>query len=262
MRDQFVGKVALVTGGASGIGHTTSLTFAEEGAKVVVVDINEEGGKSTASMIKEAGGDALFVQADVANASEVEALVEKSVSSYGRLDFAHNNAGIDGDFALLEDHSEANFDRVIDVNLKAVWLGMKYEIPQMVAQGGGVIINTASTAGLIGYRTMGIYCASKHAVVGMTKSAALENSTKNVRVLAVCPGAIRTPMIDEFVGGNPEIEAAMNGLQPIGRMGKPQEIANLVTWLCSDAASFMTGAAIPIEGGAVSQCGFFPPNPE
>ena len=262
MAGQFDGKVALVTGGGSGIGHTTALTFASQGAKVAVADIAPKGGEATVAMIKELGGDAMFVQTDVTQAVEVEAMVQHTASRYGRLDFAFNNAGIDGDFATIESHTEENFDRVIGINLKGVWLGLKYQIPQMLEQGGGVIINTASTAGLIGYRTMGVYVASKHGVIGMTKSAALEYANKNIRILAVCPGAIRTPMIDEFVGGNAEVEAAMNGMQPLGRMGKPEEIANVVTWLCSDAASFMTGAAIPVEGGTVAQSGFFPPVPE
>ncbi len=262
MAGQFEGKVALVTGGGSGIGRATAIAFAQQGARVIVADINSESGPETVKQIKAAGGEATFVSTDVTKADEVAAMVDETVAAYGRLDFAHNNAGIDGDFAVTHAHTEENFDRVIAVNLKSVWLGMKYEIPQMLKQGGGVIINTASTAGLTGYRTMGIYVASKHGVIGLTKSAALEFSTKNIRILAVCPGAIRTPMIDEFIKGVPEVEASMNGLQPMGRMGRPEEVANVVTWLCSDAASFMTGAAIPIEGGTLVQTGFFPPVPE
>lgn len=262
MTGQFAGRVALVTGAGSGIGRTTAIAFAQHGANVIVAEINPESGPETVRRIKAEGGEATFVKTDVTKAAEVEAMVNQTVATYGRLDFAHNNAGIDGDFAVIPAHTEENFDRVIAINLKSVWLGMKYEIPQMLKQGGGVIINTASTAGLTGYRTMGIYVASKHGVIGMTKSAALEYSTKNIRILAICPGAIRTPMIDEFIGGVSEVEASMNALQPMGRMGKPEEVANAVMWLCSDSASFMTGAAIPIEGGTLAQTGFFPPVPE
>jgi NAD(P)-dependent dehydrogenase (short-subunit alcohol dehydrogenase family) len=262
MAGQFDGKVALVTGGASGIGHTTALAFARHGAKVVVADIAQAGGEKTVALITAAGGEATFVKTDVTKSADVENMVNKAVATYDRLDFAHNNAGIDGDFATIVNQTEENFDRTIGINLKGVWLGMKYEIPQMLKQGGGVIINTASTAGLVGYRTMGIYVASKHGVVGLTKAAALEYATRNIRILSICPGAIRTPMIDEFIKGNSEVEAHMHGLQPVGRMGKPEEVANAVVWLCSDAASFLTGSAIPIDGGTVAQSGFFPPVPE
>lgn len=262
MRGQFNGKVALVTGGGSGIGRATALAFAQEGAKVVVADIAPDSGQETVRMIKATGGEAIFVQADVSKAIEVEAMVTKAVETYGRLDYAHNNAGIDGEFVTLVGCSEENWDHVMGVNLKSVWLGMKYEIPQIRKQGGGAIVNTASVASLVAFRTMGAYVASKHGVVGLTKTAALECSRIGIRVNAVCPGAIRTPMIDAFIGGDPEREASMNALQPMGRMGTPEEVANAVIWLCSDAASFVTGACLVVDGGITAQSGEYPPMPE
>jgi NAD(P)-dependent dehydrogenase (short-subunit alcohol dehydrogenase family) len=263
MERQFDGKVALVTGGSSGIGRASSIAFARNGARVAVADIDVEGGNRTVDMINSMqGSSAFFIKADVTKASDVQSMVETAVRTYGRLDYAHNNAGIDGDFITIVQGSEENFDRVIATNLKSVWLGMKHEIPQMRKQGGGAIVNTASVAGLVAYRTMGVYVASKHGVIGLTKTAALECSRIGIRVNAVCPGAIRTAMIDAFIAGNQETEAHMNGLQPIGRMGKPEEVASAVVWLCSDAASFVTGAALAIDGGIVSQSGDFPPVPE
>jgi NAD(P)-dependent dehydrogenase (short-subunit alcohol dehydrogenase family) len=259
MGGQFDGKVALITGGASGIGRATALAFAREGARVVVADIDVAGGDETVQMIKRNNADAIFVKTDVSKAADAEAMVKKAVEVYGRLDFAHNNAGIDGDFVTIVKGSEENFDRVIAVNLKSVWLGMKYEIPQIRKSGGGAIVNTASVAALVAYRTMGVYVASKHGVLGLTKTAALECSRIGIRVNAVCPGAIRTPMIDAFINNDPDTEAHMNALQPIGRMGRPEEVANAVVWLCSDAASFITGAALTIDGGITAQSGDYPP---
>jgi NAD(P)-dependent dehydrogenase (short-subunit alcohol dehydrogenase family) len=262
MAGQFDGKVAMITGGSSGIGRATALAFAKEGAKILLADIDEAGGEESLSMIRGAGGEAIFFRADVSKVADVEAMVNKTVDAYGRLDYAHNNAGIDGDFATIVKYTEESWDRVMGVNLKSVWAGMKYEIPQMRKNGGGVIINSASVAGMVGFRTMGPYVASKHAVIGLTKTAALEYSNFGIRVNAICPGAIRTPMIDAYLGGDAEKEASMNALQPIGRMGRPEEVANLVVWLCSDAASFITGAAIAIDGGIVAQSGNYPPVPE
>jgi NAD(P)-dependent dehydrogenase (short-subunit alcohol dehydrogenase family) len=262
MSRQFDGKVALITGGSSGIGRATSLAFAREGAKVVFGDIDEAGAKETLKMIKDAGSEGVFLRTDVSKDSDVKALVDKAINTYDRLDFAHNNAGIDGDFATIVANTEANFDHVIGVNLKSVWLGLKYEIPEMRKRGGGSIVNTASVAGLVAFRTMGPYVASKHGVVGLTKTAALEYSSYGVRVNAICPGAIRTAMIDAFIGNDRDKEINMSALQPIGRMGKADEVANLVLWLCSDAASFVTGAAIAIDGGIVAQSGAYPPMPE
>lgn len=262
MSRQFEGKVALVTGGSSGIGRATSVAFAREGAKVVFGDIDVKGADETMGMIKEVGGEAHFVKTDVSKAADVKALVDKAINTYDRLDYAHNNAGIDGEFASIVANTEDNFDHVIGVNLKSVWLGLKYEIPEMRKRGGGAIVNTSSVAGLVAFRTMGPYVASKHGVIGLTKTAALEYSNFGIRVNAICPGAIRTPMIDTFINNDPVTEANMSALQPIGRMGKADEVANLILWLCSDASAFITGAAIAIDGGIVAQSGHYPPMPE
>jgi NAD(P)-dependent dehydrogenase (short-subunit alcohol dehydrogenase family) len=262
MAGQFSGKVALVTGGSSGIGRATSVAFAREGASVVFADIDEAGAEETMGMIESAGGKAVFVRADVSKAADVKAIVDKAIHDFDRLDFAHNNAGIDGEFASIVANTEENFDHVIGVNLKSVWLGMKYQIPEMRKRGGGAIVNSASVAGLVAFRTMGPYVASKHGVIGLTKAAALEYSNFGIRVNAICPGAIRTPMIDAFINNDTETERSMSALQPIGRMGKPEEVAGLVLWLCSDAAKFITGASIAIDGGIVAQSGNYPPMPE
>jgi NAD(P)-dependent dehydrogenase (short-subunit alcohol dehydrogenase family) len=262
MSRQFEGKVVVVTGGSSGIGRATSIAFAREGARVVYGDIDVKGADDTMGMIKEVGGEAHFVKTDVSKAADVKALVDKAINTYDRLDYAHNNAGIDGEFASIVANTEENFDHVIGVNLKSVWLGMKYEIPEMRKRGGGAIVNTSSVAGLVAFRTMGPYVASKHGVIGLTKTAALEYSNFGIRVNAICPGAIRTPMIDTFINNDPVTEANMSALQPVGRMGKADEVANLILWLCSDASAFITGAAIAIDGGIVAQSGHYPPMPE
>ncbi len=244
------GKVALVTGGGSGIGRQACLVFCREGAQVVVSDVTVEGGEETLSLIKQAGGEAAFVKADVAQAAEVEALVAKTVEAYGRLDCAYNNAGIAGRTARVADDTEENWERILSINLKGVWLCLKYEIAHMLKQGGGAIVNTASGAGLIGVRRTGAYVASKHGVVGLTKTAALEYAKANIRVNAVCPGPIDTPMLR---GASERVIDAMAAAQPNGRLGQPQEIAEAVVWLCSDAASFVTGHPMPVDGGYVAQ---------
>ena len=247
------GKVALVTGGASGIGRATALTFAREGAKLVIADLNEEGGQQTVHMIKEQGGDATFVQIDVTQVTAVETLFSKAVETYGRLDCAHNNAGISGGGrALTADYSEDTWHQVIAVNLTGVWLCMKYEISQMLHQGGGVIVNTASVAGLIGGRGLAAYVASKHGVVGLTKTAALEYAQQGIRVNCVCPGVIQTPMTERGLS-NAERRARIIASEPMGRVGTPEEIAEAVVWLCSDAASFVTGHTMTVDGGHVAQ---------
>ena len=251
------GKVALITGAASGIGRVSSLTFAREGAKVVVVDVNADSGEETVTQIKESGGDALFFQADVSKASDVEAMVNTAVQTFGRLDCAFNNAGIIGGGvggALTHEHPEDLFDRVISVNLKGVWLCLKYEIAQMIEQGGGAIVNASAAAGLVA-NTNVPYVASKHGVVGLTKSVALQYAQQGIRVNAVCPGVIRTPMVEHASGISisPERQEWLDALHPIGRMGTPQEVAESVVWLCSDAASFVTGHAMPVDGGYVAQ---------
>ncbi len=243
------GKVALVTGGGSGIGRASALTFAREGAKVVVADVVVEGGEETVRLIQQRGGEAIFVKTDVSQATEVEALVARAVQTYGRLDCAHNNAGIEGAAATTVDYAEDAWERVIAINLKGVWLCMKYEIPQLLKQGGGAIVNTASTAGLVGYRGGSAYVASKHGVVGLTKTAALEYAKAGVRVNAVCPGAIDTPMMGRITGHRPQRAERMAAAEPVGRMGRPEEIAEAVVWLCSKAASFVTGHAMAVDGG-------------
>jgi len=255
MSGQLNGKVALITGGASGIGRATALTFAREGAKLIIADMNEDGGQQTVHMITEHGGEATFVQVDVSRATEVEALISKTVQTYGRLDCAHNNAGIGSrPRVLLHELSEESWERVISINLKGVWLCMKYELIQMCTQGGGAIVNTASIMGLVGsWSRSGVYNASKHGVVGLTKTAALEYAKSGIRVNAVCPGYIRTPLIEEALASNPEMEAQIVARHPVGRMGRPEEIAEAVMWLCSDAASFVTGHTMTVDGGYVAQ---------
>jgi NAD(P)-dependent dehydrogenase (short-subunit alcohol dehydrogenase family) len=247
------GKVALVTGGSSGIGRATALAFARKGAKVVVADVQFKGGEETAGMIKEAGGEAIFIRTDVSKAVEVEAMVNKTKQTYGRLDCACNIAGIEGVMASTVDCTEENWDRTIDTNLKGMWLCMKYEIPQMLKQGGGAIVNMASAAGLIGLQSFPAYCASKGGIIQLTRVAALEYARAGIRVNAVCPGVIRTPMLERTTGGRPEVEAQFAIMEPVGRMGTPEEVAEAVVWLCSDAASFVTGHPMVVDGGLVAQ---------
>ncbi len=247
-------KIALVTGAGSGIGRATSLVLAREGATIVVSDINADGAEETLSAIKDMGGDGMFVHADVSRAADVEALVAATVKAYGRLDCAYNNAGIEGlTTGRLHEYPEDTWDRLMDINVKGVWLCLKYEIPEMLKQGGGAIVNTASAAGLVGSRQLAPYSASKHAVVGLTKSAALEYAKDGIRVNAVCPGIIDTPMMDRLVEGREDYAASIPTRQPIGRKGTPAEIAEAVAWLCSDAASLVTGLAMSVDGGFVAQ---------
>ena len=255
MAGRMEGKVALVTGGASGIGRATALTFAREGAKLIIADMHEEGGHQTVHMITENGGEATFVQVDVSNATAVAAMISKAVETYGRVDCAHNNAGIGSrPRAPLHECTEETWDRVLAINLKGVWLCMKYEIVQMLKQGSGTIVNTASIMGLVGsWSGTAAYNASKHGVVGLTKTAALEYATSGIRVNAVCPGYIQTPLIAEALTSNPALEPQIVARHPVGRMGQPEEIAEAVVWLCSDAASFVTGHTMTVDGGYVAQ---------
>ena len=247
------GKVALVTGGSTGIGRASALTFAREGAQVVVADVVVDKAEETVRLIKEAGGEARCIKTDVTQAAEVEAMVRFTLDAYGRLDCAHNNAGIEGTVSNTAEYAEADWDRVIGVNLTGVWLCMKYEIPPMLEQGGGAIVNTASGAGLIGAPGMPAYVASKHGVVGLTKTAALEYAKAGIRVNAMCPGVIETPMVERLTGGNPGMMEGFVAIHPVGRAGQPQEIAEAVVWLCSDAASFVTGHAMSVDGGITAQ---------
>ena len=253
MAGSLVGKVALVTGASSGIGRASALAFAREGAKVVVSDVNVDGGQETVRLIKGNGGEAIFVKADVSQAAEVEALVRQTVTAYGRLDYAHNNAGVEGAFTTTVAYPDESWERVLAVNLKGVWLCMKHEITQMLKQGGGAIVNTASGAGLVGVPNLSAYVASKHGVVGLTKTAALEYAKAGIRVNAVCPGVIDTPMVARLTREQPHVAEALVAGEPMGRVGKPEEIAEAAVWLCSDAASFVTGHAMAVDGGYLAQ---------
>jgi NAD(P)-dependent dehydrogenase (short-subunit alcohol dehydrogenase family) len=247
------GKAVLVTGGGSGIGRATAIRMAQEGAKVMIADYVPEGAERTVKMIKDAGGTASCLAADVSVTKQVEMMVNQTVETYGRIDGAFNNAGIEGRMASTVENSEDNFDRTIAINLKGVWLCMKYEIPQMLKQGGGSIVNTASVAGLVGFVNLSAYNASKHGVIGLTKTAALEYAQKNIRVNCVNPGVINTPMVARLVDSGGMNERDLTTGEPVGRMGKPEEIGEGVIWLLSDAASFVTGHSLVIDGGWVAQ---------
>jgi NAD(P)-dependent dehydrogenase (short-subunit alcohol dehydrogenase family) len=246
---EFDGKVALVTGGGSGIGRATALAFVREGAKVVIADRNAQRGEKIVSTIRDAGGIASFRRTNVSVAAEMEALVDYTMKTYGRLDLAFNNAGIEGDVKPLVDQTEANFDAVMDINVKGVWLSMKYEIARMLEQGGGAIVNSSSVAGVTGFPGIGIYAASKHAVIGLTKTAALEYSAQGIRINAVNPAAIDTEMIDRLTDGLNMKKEELSTLHPIGRLGRAEEVAEAVLWLCSDRASFVTGHSLMVDGG-------------
>jgi NAD(P)-dependent dehydrogenase (short-subunit alcohol dehydrogenase family) len=246
---EFDGKVALVTGGGSGIGRATAIAFAREGARVVIGDHNAQRGEETVQTIRDAGATASFRQTDVSVASDVEALVEHAMSMFGRLDLAFNNAGIEGDVRPLAEQSEANYDAVMHINVKGVWLSMKYEIPRMLKHDGGAIVNASSVAGLIGFPGIGIYAASKHAVIGLTKTAALEYSAKGIRINAVNPGLIDTEMADRLAAGAKTTKDDLASLHSIGRIGRVEEVAETVLWLCSGRASFVTGHSMFVDGG-------------
>jgi NAD(P)-dependent dehydrogenase (short-subunit alcohol dehydrogenase family) len=243
------GKVALVTGGTSGIGRDTALLFAKAGTKVVVAGRREQEGKETIDLVRTAGGDGLFVKADVSKASDVDALIQKVVEKLGRLDIAFNNAGTEGVWVPIVKQSEEDWDRTIDINLKGVWLCLKYEIRQMLKQGGGgAIVNMSSIMGMIGSAGAAAYSASKHGVIGLTKAAALETARSGIRINAVCPAVVETPM-GERIFGAPAVHKFVLGCHPIGRFARPTEIAEAVVWMCSDRASFMTGQSLVLDGG-------------
>jgi NAD(P)-dependent dehydrogenase (short-subunit alcohol dehydrogenase family) len=249
MTAQLEGKVGLVTGGTSGIGRDTAILFAKSGAKVVVAGRREVEGEETVELVRAAGGEGLFVRADMSKAVEVDALVQKAVERFGRLDIAFNNAGIEGAWVPLVKQSEEDWDRTIAINLKGVWLCLKYEIRQMLKQGGGgAIVNMGSITGLVGSVGASAYSASKHGVIGLTKSAALENARSGIRINAVCPAAVETPMADRIFGA-PAVHKYVVSCHPMGRFGRPAEIAEAVVWMCSDRASFMTGQSLVLDGG-------------
>lgn len=251
MEAPFKNKVALVTGGSFGIGRATAIAFAKKGAKLVIADWVED--YETINLIQALGAEAIFVKCDVSKATDVKVMIEKTIAAFGRLDYAFNNAGIEGTLAPVQDCSEENWDKTIGVNLKGIWLCMKYEIPEMLKQNKGVIVNTASVAGLVGFPGLPAYVASKHGIIGLTKTAALECAKLGIRVNAVCPGVIKTSMIDRLTGNKKEAEEQFTGMEPIGRLGQPEEVANAVVWMCSDEASFVTGHAMAVDGGWTSQ---------
>jgi len=250
MPNELQNKVAIVTGGTSGIGRDTAVLFSKEGAKVVVAGRREVEGQETTDLIRAAGGEGIFVQTDVSKTAAVQTLLQKTIDKYGRLDIAFNNAGVEGNWVPIAEQPEDDWDRTIAINLKGVWLCLKYELQQMLKQGrGGAIVNMSSVAGWIGSAGAATYCATKHGVIGLTKSAALENATKGIRINAVCPAVIETPM-GERIFGAPEMNKFALGLHPIGRFGKPTEVAEAVLWMCSDRASFMTGQSLVLMVGS------------
>lgn len=246
-------KVALVTGASSGIGRATAIAFAQEGSFVAVSDVDQAGGLQTVKLIEQLGKEAAYYPCDVSKENEVKSLIQSIVTKWGRLDFAFNNAGVEGQQAFTPDCTDDNWEKVIGINLKGVWLCMKYEIPVMLKQGGGSIVNCASIAGLLGFPGIPAYAASKHGVIGLTRTAALEYAKSNIRVNAVCPGVIQTPMIDRFTHGEARIQKQLVAGEPVGRVGTPEEIASAVLWMCSDGASFVTGHPLVVDGGWVAQ---------
>ncbi len=243
------GKVAIVTGAGSGIGRATSLAFASEGARVVVADIEAEGGEETVRMVHEADGQAVFVKVDVSRAEDVETMVDKAVEAYGRLDCAFNNAGISPPPVSISRCPQDSWEKVITINLTGVFLCMKYELPKMLKSGGGSIVNTSSVLGLFGDGGHPAYAASKHGILGLTKTAAIQYAKTGIRINAVCPGIIRTPSSERSFAGHPDLQAKMIGMQPMDRFGEADEVAKAVVWLCTDEASFITGHPLPVDGG-------------
>ncbi len=254
MAELLTGKVALVTGSASGIGRATALAFAREGARTVVSDVDVAGGGETVGMIESASGEAIFVRADVTAEEEVAVLLQATVAAYGQIDCAFNNAGLEREYTRPDERfTEETFQSTVDTNLRGVWLCMKYEIEQMLEQGFGAIVNSSSIAGLVGIPRQPIYVASKHAVAGMTRSAAVEYADRGIRINAVAPGLVDTPLMERIYASNPDMREEADSWQPIGRPGKPEEIAEAVVWLSSDRASFVVGHIMTVDGGFVAQ---------
>jgi NAD(P)-dependent dehydrogenase (short-subunit alcohol dehydrogenase family) len=251
--DELGGKTAIVTGASAGIGQASALALAAAGAAVVIADVDTLRGENVAAAIRASGHQALFVATDVRDDAQVAAMVARTVDEFGGLDLAFNNAGIEGTPAITHECTRENWDRTLAINLTGVWTCMRHEIPRMLERGGGSIVNCASVAGLVGFTTIPAYTASKHAVVGLTRTAALEYAEQGIRVNAVCPGVIDTEMVARFTGGQPEAEAALTATEPVGRLGRPEEIADAVVWLCSDRSSFVTGQAIAVDGGFVAR---------
>lgn len=251
MENQFKDRVAIVTGGSFGIGRATAILFAKHGAKVTIADVVED--LETLNIIKKSGGTAIFVKCDVSKEADVINMVEQTIVKFGRIDFAFNNAGIEGLAAPAHECTNNNWTNVMNINIDGVWLCMKHQIPQMLKQGKGAIVNNASVAGLVGFAGTPAYVASKHAVVGLTKNAALDYAKLGIRVNVVCPGIIKTPMIDRFTGKDKKIEKQFIDMEPVGRLGQPEEVAEAVIWLCSDRSSFVTGQALAVDGGWVAQ---------
>jgi NAD(P)-dependent dehydrogenase (short-subunit alcohol dehydrogenase family) len=254
MNGPLIGKVAFVTGAGGGIGRAAAIAFSREGASVVVADVSEKDNGDTARMIEELGGRALAIRCDVTRAEEVQTALNKTIEAFGHLDLAFNNAGIEPRKpAPTADYDLEEWDRIINIDLRGVFLSMKYEIPLMLKQGGGAIVNTSSGAGVIGIKGSLAYTAAKHGVIGLTRAAALDYAAQNIRVNAVCPGYIHTPMMARFTGGTAEGRARVISEEPIGRMGRPEEIANAVLWLCSEASGFVIGSALVVDGGQTIQ---------
>ena len=251
--NEFQGKVALVTGGTSGIGRAAAIAYAREGAKVVVAGRRAAEGEETVRLVRAQGREALFVPTDVAQEAQVKNLIGRTLEQFGRLDFAFNNAGIEQEPTPFLEQNEETFDRVLDINVKGVWLSMKYEIPAMLRTGGGTIVNTSSSLGVVGMPGVEIYAASKHAVIGLTKSAAVEFGKQGIRINAVLPAAIETDMLQRFVGDKPETRDYMTAKHPIGRVGKPEEIADAAIWLSSSKSSFVTGHSLLVDGAFTAE---------
>lgn len=248
--DPFYKRTVIITGASSGIGRATALEFALHGASVVVSDINEDNGIKTVESIRNSGGEAIFIGCDVANESDVSNLVDHTLRQYGSLNYAFNNAGVESELGTITDCTTENWHRTIDVNLKGVWVCMKYQIPALIQSGGGAIVNCSSIAGLVGFENMSAYVAAKHGVIGLTQSAALEYVRLGIRINAVCPGPIHTPMLNRVTQGQEDLFSTQD---PMGRIGQPEEVADVVLWLCSKKSSYITGQSIAIDGGWVSR---------